>query len=398
VIANAEGVPVRVVGVTQNITERKKAQEELKNAYEEIKKLNAQLEAENIYLREKVEITDEVGDIIGVSNAIRYVTDRIKQVAQTDATVLLTGETGTGKGLFARALYKFSTRKANPFVHVNCAGLPPNLIESELFGREKGAFTGSTNRQIGRFELAQGGTIFLDEIGELPLELQAKLLKVIEEGELERLGSPYPIKVDVRIIASTNRNLEEEIKKGRFRIDLFYRLNVFPVTIPPLRQRREDILLLVNFFIERFGKKHGKNIKKISHDTIKALENYDWPGNVRELMHVIERAIIVCDGPMLRLSDNIGIRPQFPVKEQMAKDIPPSGKRILVEKEREIILKKEREIILKKEREIILKTLHETGWKIEGKGGAAQIFGMNPSTLRGRMRKLGIKRPSVVFQ
>jgi transcriptional regulator with GAF, ATPase, and Fis domain len=221
--------------------ERKRAEESLKKALDEIKKLKEQLEAENIYLRKAKGSKSGFTDIAGESDPIKYVMHRIQQVAATSTTVLLTGETGTGKGVFARALHKASSRKDESLVHVNCAGLPTNLIESELFGREKGAFTGSTARQIGRFELAKGGTIFLDEIGELPIELQAKLLRVLEAGEFELLGSPRTIKVDVRIIASTNRNLEEEIKQGRFRTDLFYRLNVFPVTIPPLRQRREDI-------------------------------------------------------------------------------------------------------------------------------------------------------------
>jgi len=234
--------PVRMIGMVHDITERKSGEEALKKAFEEIKELKEQLEAENIYLREEVQLKDGPGNIVGASNPLKYVLHRIQQVARSKTTVLLTGETGTGKGLFARSLHEASDRRDKPFVNVNCAGLPPNLIESELFGREKGAFTGSTARQIGRFELANSGTIFLDEIGEFPLELQAKLLKVIEDGEFERLGSPRAVKVDVRIIASTNRNLEEEIKKGRFRKDLFYRLNVFPVTIPPLRERREDIL------------------------------------------------------------------------------------------------------------------------------------------------------------
>ena len=315
-------------------------------------------------------------DIVGVSNPIKYVMYRIKQVAPSRTTVLLTGETGTGKGLFARAIHKASNRKDKPFVHVNCAGLPPNLIESELFGREKGAFTGSTARQIGRFELANGGTIFLDEIGELPLELQAKLLKVIEDGEFERLGSPHPVKVDVRIIASTNRDLEEEIQKGQFRKDLFYRLSVFPVTIPPLRQRREDIPLLVKFYADRFGKSHGKPIKRIPANTVKALEEYAWPGNVRELMNVIERAVIVSEGPVLGLAEKIDLNPAG-YKEETDKVKTKTGTRGLSEVERDHILR----------------TLQETGWRIEGPKGAAQVLGLNPSTLRARMRKLAIKRP-----
>jgi transcriptional regulator with GAF, ATPase, and Fis domain len=256
--------------------------------------------------------------------------------------------------------------------------LPPNLIESELFGREKGAFTGSTARPIGRFELAQGGTIFLDEIGELPSELQAKLLKVIEDGELERLGSPHPIKLDVRIIASTNRNLDEEIKKGLFRMDLFYRLNVFPITIPPLRERREDILLLAKSFTEKFSKRHGKNIKKISQNTIKALESYDWPGNVRELMHVIERAVILSDRPMLPPVEKVDALQDGPPQMKISKDINAPEIKCMADVEREHILA----------------TLQRTKWKIAGPQGAAQILRMKPSTMRFRMKKLGLKRPT----
>jgi len=365
-------------GVIIDVTERKRGEEALEKAFNEIKKLKEQLEAENIYLREEVELKGRSKDIIGDSNPIKYVMYRIQQVARTKTTVLLTGETGTGKGLFARSLHEASDRRDKPFVNVNCAGLPPNLIESELFGREKGAFTGSTARQIGRFELANGGTIFLDEIGELPLELQAKLLKVIEDGEFERLGSPHPVKVDVRIIASTNRHLEEEIKKGRFRNDLFYRLNVFPVTIPPLRQRKEDIPLLVKFFAHRLSKRHGKGITKVPNNTMKALENYSWPGNVRELINVIERAVIVSDGPELRLVEKIDVLPIGSGPEKVTQDTEGGDTKGLAEMEREHILS----------------TLQETGWKIEGNNGAAKLLGMNPSTMRARMRKLGIKRPT----
>jgi transcriptional regulator with GAF, ATPase, and Fis domain/CHASE2 domain-containing sensor protein len=361
-----------------DVTEIKEL-EVLEKAFDEIKKLKEQLEAENIYLREEVELKDGPKDIVGVSDSLKYVLHRIQQVARSKTTVLLTGETGTGKGLFARFLHEASDRRDKPFVNVNCAGLPPNLIESELFGREKGAFTGSTARQIGRFELANGGTIFLDEIGEFPLELQAKLLKVIEEGEFERLGSPHAVKVDVRIIASTNRNLEEEIKKGRFRMDLFYRLSVFPVTIPPLRERREDIPLLVKFYADRLSKSHGKGIKKIPTNTMKVLENYFWPGNVRELINVVERGVIVSVGPELQLAEKIDTQPINTTQ----------GKVYMTTEAQEIEVKGLEQV----EREYILRTLQETGWKIEGPRGTAELLGMNPSTLRARMRKLAIKRP-----
>jgi formate hydrogenlyase transcriptional activator len=302
---------------------------------------------------------------------------RIHKVAPTGTTVLLTGETGTGKGIFARLIHRLSDRRDKPFVNVNCAGLPTNLIESELFGREKGAFTGSTARQIGRFELANGGTIFLDEIGELHLELQAKLLKVIEDREFERLGSPHPVKVDVRVIASTNRNLEEEIKRGKFRQDLYYRLSVFPVTIPPLRHRKEDIQLLVRAYVKRFRKAYQKDIKSISKKTMEFLENYAWPGNVRELINVIERAVIVSDGPELRLAEKTDAVPVESVREER-----PT-----------LAALRETKSLAEAEREHILRTLQETGWRIEGQRGAAQLLHIHPNTLRARMKKLGVKRP-----
>ena len=370
-----KGNPVSLQGVARDISERRHAEEELQNAFDTIKVLKDQLEAENIYLRDEMELKDGYGDIIGTSDPMKYVMHRMRQVARTKATVLLTGETGTGKGIFARFLHRESNRRDKPFVNVPCAGLPANLIESELFGREKGAFTGSTARQIGRFELAHGGSIFLDEIGELPIELQAKLLRVIEEGEFERLGNPHPVKVDVRVIASTNRNLEEEIKNGRFRKDLFYRLNVFPVTLPPLRQRREDISLLVEFFVGRFSNSFGKRIERTPKNIMKDLEDYAWPGNVRELINVIERAVIVSNGPELRLAEKIGSSPILDHRKQTPNEA--EGRKGLAEMEREHILR----------------ILKETGWKIEGPAGAAAGLRMNPSTLRARMKKLGIKRP-----
>jgi transcriptional regulator with GAF, ATPase, and Fis domain len=255
-------------------------------------------------------------------------------------------------------------------ITVNCTALPTNLIESELFGREKGAFTGAHASQVGRFELADGGTIFLDEIGEMPMELQCKLLRVIQDGQFERLGSPRTIKVNVRIIAASNRNLEEEILAGRFREDLFYRLNVFPITIPPLRYRKEDIPLLVNFFVVKFSKKIGKNIETISKKTLAALQEYDWPGNVRELESVIERAVITSQGAVLQVLDRF---------ENFRKTGDPVAQDI--------------HALADLERHHILRMLEKTGWRIEGKNGAAVLLGLNPSTLRARMRKHGIRRP-----
>jgi PAS domain S-box-containing protein len=373
---NLEG-RLHLLGIFRDITARKNAEKELRDALDTIKNLKDRLEAENIYLRDEIRLKEGYGDIIGTSDPMKYAMHRVRQVARTKTTVMLTGETGTGKGVFARFLHHESNRRDKPFVNVACAGLPANLIESELFGREKGAFTGSTARQIGRFELANGGTIFLDEIGELPIELQAKLLRVIEDGEFERLGSPRPVKVDVRIITSSNRNLEEETNNGRFRQDLFYRINAFPVTLPPLRYRREDVPLLVEFFAGRFSKRFGKRIEKIPKDTMKALEDYAWPGNVRELINVIERAVIVSDGSELQLAEQLTVSTTHSAQENVTKGMearPSTG-------------------LAEMERDHILRTLQETGWRIEGQRGAAQLLGMNPSTLRTRMRKLDIRRP-----
>jgi PAS domain S-box-containing protein len=355
--------------LTKEIEERKKSEASLQDAYAEIKRLKDRLQAENIYLQQEAARVYNFGEIIGQSSAISYVFFRVEQVAPMDATVLLLGETGTGKGVIARTIHSHSARKDRPMITVNCTSLPANLIESELFGREKGAFTGAHARQMGRFELADGGTIFLDEIGEMPLELQSKLLRVVQDGEFERLGSPRTIKVDVRIIAASNRNLEEEIKKGRFREDLFYRLNVFPITIPPLRQRAEDIPLLVNHFIAKFNKKMGKKIEAVSKDTLNALEGYHWPGNVRELESVIERAVITSQGTSLQVVD------RFETFKKPG-ELPAQEVKGLAELEHDHILQ----------------VLQKTGWRIEGKNGAATLLGLNPSTLRARMRKYCILR------
>jgi len=363
--------------MARDVTEQQRLEAELANAFDEIKKLKDQLEAENIYLRDEIELREGFSEIIGTSDAIKSTIRKTQQVACTKTTVLLTGETGTGKGIFARFLHRESDRRDRPFVNVNCASLPANLIESELFGREKGAFTGSTARQIGRFELANKGTIFLDEIGELPMELQAKLLKVIEEGEFERIGSPHPIKVDVRIIAATNRDLQEEIKKGRFRQDLYFRLNIFPINIPPLKERRGDIPLFVEAFVTKFSKIHNRDIKRISTKIMESLKNYPWPGNVRELLNVIERAVIVSEGSELQLAEKIDAIPVDSIRENEYPSVGSRGTKALAEAEREHILM----------------ALQQTGWRIQGPQGAAQVLELHPNTLRGRMKKLGIKRP-----
>jgi PAS domain S-box-containing protein len=353
----------------QEIDEHTAAETSLRSAYAENQELKEKFQAENIYLHKIIDKEFNFNDIIGKSNALEYVFFKVEQVAPQDATVLLLGETGTGKGAIARSIHNRSSRKDQPLITVNCSALPSNLIESELFGREKGAFTGSSERQIGRFELADKGTLFLDEIGEMPMELQAKLLRVLQDGEFERLGSPKTIKVNVRIIASTNRDLEEEIRSGRFREDLFYRLNVFPITIPPLRQRKEDIPLLVDYFVAKFNKKTGKKIESVPKDMLLILQEYDWPGNVRELESIIERAVITSQGSGLRILDH------FKNSDR------PEGQEA-----------QEQKGLAELERDHILQTLKKTGWRIEGEKGAAALLGINPSTLRGRMRKDGIRR------
>ncbi|MDO9584842.1 MAG: sigma 54-interacting transcriptional regulator [Desulfomicrobium sp.] len=351
------------------IVVRKDTEESLRVALKEIKQLKDRLEAENIYLQHEVARKFNFGEIIGQSSAISQVFDKVEQIALLNTTVLLQGETGTGKGVVARAIHARSSRKDRPMVTINCTALPANLIESELFGREKGAFTGASARQMGRFELADGGTIFLDEIGEMPMELQCKLLRVIQDGEFERLGSPRTIKVDVRIIAASNRKLEEEIIKGSFREYHYYRLNVFPITIPPLRARKEDIRMLVNFFVAKFNKKIGKNIETIPKESLEALENYDWPGNVRELESVVERATIISPGSSLQIHDQFN--PGLKASETPGVDLKG---------------------LADLERDHILHVLQKTNWRVEGKNGAAAILDINPSTLRARMRKFGVHR------
>ncbi len=343
----------------------------IKNAqlFGEVEKLKIQFQAECNYLREEIKFEHNYDEIIGQSAALKYVLFKAEQIAATDTTMLILGETGTGKELIARAIHNQSVRRDRPLVKVSCATLPANLIESELFGHEKGAFTGAQSRQMGRFELADGATIFLDEIGELPLELQSRLLRVLQDGEFERLGSPRTRKADVRVIAATNRDLEGEVRKGGFRKDLWYRLSVFPITIQPLRERTEDIPLLVEFLVQKLSKKLGKQIQNIPSNIMKTLQKHPWPGNVRELENVIERAIINTQGPMLQLAENL--------MTPLAEDLMESQKVSLEEVERDYIVR----------------ILEERHWKIEGIDGAAKTLNLNPSTLRGRMRKLGIRKP-----
>lgn len=329
------------------------------------------LKAQNQYLQEEIKLNHNFEEIISKSKNFQKILHQIEQVASTDATVLITGESGTGKELIARAVHNISNRSKRPLIKVNCATLPANLIESELFGHERGAFTGAMEKKIGRFELADGGTIFLDEIGELPVELQAKLLRVLQEGEFERLGNSKTMKVNVRIIAATNRNLKYAIENKEFREDLYYRLNVFPIHTPPLRERKEDIPLLVKHFIKKYESKMGKKITEVELGLMGTLSAYDWPGNIRELENLIERALIVTSGNILEQGDWV-----------------PLLKNSTANKEGKEVPKKLYEL----EKEHIIEILRSTNWKVSGEKGAAKILGLNPTTLEARMKKLGITR------
>ncbi len=339
-------------------------------ALEEISRLKERVEAENLVLRENAHGTRSFNEIVGRSPALAHVLHLVEQVAPTGTAVLLTGETGTGKELVARAIHARSTRQDRPLVPVNCAALPGTLIESELFGYERGAFTGALQRRLGRFEVASGGTIFLDEISDLPPDIQGRLLRVLQEGTFERLGSSHTIKVDVRVVAATNRDLAAAVADGRWRADLYYRLRVFPIEVPPLRERREDIPLLVWYFVTRKRAPLGRNVSRITDRAMAALQRYDWPGNIRELENVIERALILSPGETLVLDERSLAEP--------GRGRPESGSTRLEEIERAHILR----------------VLSDCGWRISGKGNAAERLGMNRSTLRSRMEKLGIDRPS----
>jgi PAS domain S-box-containing protein len=357
---------LRVIGAAfGNVLARQQSEEALGRALTEVRRLSAQLQNENLYLRREAEDRLGSGVVVGQSDAVRRVLEQIRQVAATDSTVLLLGETGTGKELFAARVHELSERRGRAMVRVNCSAIPSTLIESELFGREKGAFTGALARQIGRFELADHSTIFLDEIGDLPPEVQVKLLRVLEERQIERLGSPKSIHVDVRIVAATHRNLEQRIAEGAFREDLFYRLNVFPIQVPPLRERVEDIPLLVWRFVEEFTKAFGKRIDAIPRDNMAALQRYGWPGNIRELRNIVERAMILASGPRLTIA--------LPTASA------GPGRRSLK--------------LADVEKEHIRTILESTGWRIRGAGGAADRLGLRPTTLETRMAKLGLKRP-----
>ncbi len=339
-------------------------------AYEEINLLRQQLARENTYLVEELKLTKHFGAMVGRSQVFQHVLELAREVAPTTATVLITGETGTGKELLAQAIHDWSLRADKPFIRVNCAALPMGLVESELFGHERGAFTGADSRREGRFELAHGGTLLLDEIGEIPLETQAKLLRVIQDGMVDRVGGKQSIPVDIRLMASTNADLPSAIEQGRFRADLFYRLHVFPVTIPPLRARPEDIPELAQHFLEHYRLKLKRPCETIEPDSLERLIRYSWPGNIRELENVIERAVILSHQNVLRIDERLLI----PHSATLAAK-PPSG-------------------LIDFERQHILQTLASSNWQIEGENGAAEQLRLAPSTLRSRIRKLGLQRPS----
>ncbi len=351
--------------VFANALARRAAEEALRTALAAVEAMKVRLEAENISLRQDLQLLKGHPKLLGHSAALRNVLAQVEQVAPTDATVLVLGETGTGKELIASAIHDLSPRRDRPMVRVSCAAIPSNLIESELFGREKGAYTGALSKQIGRFEAANGSTLFLDEIGELPPEVQAKLLRALQEKQIERLGSSMSIPVDARIVAATNLDLGQAVREGKFRQDLFYRLNVFPITVPPLRERAEDIPLLVRAFVDQFAKAMRKTINSIPQSNLDALQRYSWPGNIRELRNLIERAVILARGEKLIV--------EVPTAREEGADHLLSLNEV--------------------ERSHILRVLERTAWRVQGKGGAAEILGLNRSTLESRMAKLGIRRP-----
>jgi formate hydrogenlyase transcriptional activator len=360
-------------------------------SYDEIASLKGRLEKENVYLREELRAEHNFEEIVGTSPALLKVLRDVERVAPTDSTVLIFGETGTGKELVARAIHSRSTRSGRALVNVNCSAISAGLVESELFGHVKGAFTGALDRRIGRFELANGGTIFLDEIGELNLETQVKLLRVLQEREFEPVGSSRTLSVDVRVIAATNRNLREAVDAGRFRADLFYRLNVFPIEIPPLRERRSDIPKLVAFSLSRLSKRLGKKIEGVSRESMEHLLSYPWPGNIRELQNVLERAVIISAEPILRLDRDLIPMPNGHFVEN---HVTPSPESHAIAHENAAVLPTLNEV----ERNHIVAALHKSEGKIEGAGGAAKILDLHPNTLRHRIQKLGIRvtsfRPS----
>ena len=368
---------------------RQRAEAELQDALQQVQALQKKLEAENVYLQEEISKEHNFEEIVGNSRAIIEVLDRVETLAPTDSTVLITGETGCGKELIARAIHSHGSRRHRPLVKLNCGAIPTGLVESELFGHMKGAFTGALERRTGRFELADGGTLFLDEVSELPLDTQVKLLRVLQEHEFEPLGSSRTVKVNVRIIAASNRDLEKAVQEGRFRADLFYRLNVLPIVLPPLRQRRSDIPLLTTFFVEKFARQFGKQITGITQDTMDLLSRYDWPGNIRELQNVVERAVVLSRGPVLRLGADLLPAPNA----SMASTDEVAD--LSLDRLRSHDSTGDSSSLEQVERQYIQSVLQKTDWVIEGDRGAAKILDLHPNTLRSRMKKLGIDRASL---
>jgi transcriptional regulator with GAF, ATPase, and Fis domain len=376
------GKHVHWLGDSVDITEQKQTEDALRQSVEELRQLKTQLQSENLFLREEADRGAEHGDIIGRSAPLARVLEQVELVAATSSTVLVTGETGTGKELVARAIHNHGDRNQRLFVAVNCAALPATLVESELFGHEKGAFTGAIGRRVGRFEQADGGTLFLDEVGELPLETQAKMLRVLQLGEFERVGGGRPLRTNVRVIAASNRDLEQGVRDGRFRSDLYHRLSVFPIHLPPLRERREDIPLLAAYLVTRKARQLGRKIERISNLVLERLTAYDWPGNVRELENVLERAIILSPGTSVKLEAiQLGSAALAKARDRHARTdaTPDTG---------------ESDTLEARERAHILRICQATGWKIKGPDGAASKLGLKPGTLYSRMKKLGIQRPA----
>jgi transcriptional regulator with GAF, ATPase, and Fis domain len=368
-VINAAGEVTELVGTIMDVTEQHQARTALEKAFKEIKQLKDELYRENLALKDEIDQASMFEEIVGTSEVLRRVLVQVAKVAPTDSTVLISGETGTGKELIARAIHRRSQRASKTFVSVNCAAIPAGLIGSELFGHEKGAFTGATQRRLGRFELADGGTLFLDEVGDLPPETQIALLRVLQERQLERVGGTQSIAVNVRIIAATNRDLKAAVTAGTFRSDLFYRLNVFPITVPPLRDRKNDIPLLVEYLTERYANKAGKKIKNIHKKTLALFQQYDWPGNIRELQNVIERAVILCDGETFSVEES-WLQLESPRANGASGGLARLG--------------------ADQEKKLIESALAQSGGRIAGPSGAAAKLGIPRSTLETKIKRLGI--------
>jgi PAS domain S-box-containing protein len=370
-VVNESGDVIEYIGTGIDVTEQKEARAALEHAFEEIKRLKDRLQDENLALREEIDQAFMFEEIVGASAVLKTVLSHVAKVAPTDSTVLISGETGTGKELIARAIHKHSRRTERAFVSMNCAATPPSLIASELFGHEKGAFTGAVQQRRGRFELAHSGTIFLDEIGEIPMDTQIALLRVLQERQVERVGGSRAMPVDVRVIAATNRDLSEAIAAGTFRSDLFYRLNVFPIVVPPLRKRREDIPILVEYFVKRFAEKMAKRIHRIDKHTLELCERYSWPGNIRELQNIVERSVILCSGETFSI-DEAWLPTQMPLRPDGASALPDA--------------------LQDQEKDMIESALAKSKGRVAGPLGAAATLGIPPSTLESKIKQLGIRK------